>query len=377
MNTIAAIDEGTRQARLGVLYLFGNMRCSESNLKTLCNSLLDLADAGTAFYRGNIRGVDPRTSRVSIGNRSFDINRQGAADKIQDAFNWAIRKLVDWYDAAAGGHGANTQSIYLQVRSSLQDVLTGLVKGVARKALDSMFFDIPGWCESVVTAISSGVDAYRLNARGKTIAVLPGVPTTVVKGITQAMTRTALGNTYQAVRGAVSIAMKAATGLAQAVVDMVAQSIEILANAVWKVYEVLRLNQFCTEAKYHWETRGSALPWHMKINEFNAWYGDAVRHVPCIAAITLKSGLCGDSMHFLRMIDDSGSVLSEADYAAGMEYMDALKKAGEGYLSGIGYGFASQSLVVSSLVTLDGKPFRMSADMEKQAIRKLNTPRVP
>ncbi|UPG84775.1 hypothetical protein L2Y94_15825 [Luteibacter aegosomatis] len=370
------MEDAVAQSRLGVLYLFGHLRCDESRFRIVTNGVFNVADEVIGFTRENVRSADSGKFSLPVrGGHRLPLDVRKASDTLADALLDWTHDMIDYVDAVStGASNVEEPNFAESLKRKALPTLRGLCEKLARKLVGSAYdkvSDTVAFLGSVGGMVREAFDRYRLYQAGRVVPVLPGMPQTVVSGISAAMDRTIGGAAYRSLKLGVNLGMSFVAGIGQSLSSLVFSVVEAIVNTVWKLYEMSRLTQFCNEANYHWQKRHDGAAWHLDPVRFNPWYAKAVRRVPAIAAITLDSGLCADKMHFLRMIDEKGDVLPEAAYRRGFDHVEALRAKGRKYLGELDYAIGSDDPTIASL--LGGGPAAkgMSKAVQAEALRKL------
>ena len=110
------------------------------------------------------------------------------------------------------------------------------------------------------------------------------------------------------------------------------------------------MRTFFSEAAEHWRNKDGGGALHRQPFAFARWYRKHVLLAPALAVITLNSGICGDKMVYLSMFKDDQSVISTAEFQAGVEHLDGLKVWGAKYLGETGFSFGANDAMVGKFL---------------------------
>jgi hypothetical protein len=348
------MSEGMVNARLGILYLFANLACDEGKYRIITNGLLDLNGKGNG-------AVGKAVKRTTEAAQCVLPSPKGSAERM------ALRARVS--KALQGVAGSVTSAVFAQVAMDEADD--------ADKQLGNVWDTIPGGLELVcemiaekvmdelVPFLSNGLavttgllkavndcsDRFVVYARGRDVALVPGVPTTTIDAIKRAMDHAVVTDVYGVLKGSGSLALDGLTaGVAGEITGIACSAIETLVAFARKAHDFYRIRLFLNEAKTMWAQREKAASLHRQPYAFNRWYRKTAMRVPVIPVLTLNTGVCGDKMRMLCMFTQEGEVITQQNFDKGVAYIDRIKAWGSAYLAESPYAFTSQDKLVAELI---------------------------
>jgi hypothetical protein len=350
------MSEGMVNARLGILYLFGNLACDEGKFRVITNGVLDLKGKGA----GSIGKAVKRTTEAAECLAAFPVGtpeRKAWRDRVSKALQGVGGSVTGavFTQMAVDGDGdedavSKTEAIWNAIPGGLQLVCDH----IAERVMDQM---VPLGSNGVaigtglVHAIKAGGERFGVHCRKKGVALLPGVPTSTIDGIKHGMNVALAEDVYAVLRGGGSLALEGVTaGLAGTLVELAFSAIEALVAFARKLHDFYRMRVFMDEARAMWAKRDLPGSLHRQPYAFNRWYRRTAMRVPVIPVLTLHSGVCGDKMRMLCMFSNEGEVITQKSFDAGVAYIDKLKEWGASYLEGCGYAFSSKDPLVRALI---------------------------
>jgi hypothetical protein len=348
------MSEGMVNARLGILYLFGNVACDEGKYRIITNGLLDLNGKGA----GTIGKAVKRTTEAAQlltplpASNPERVTQRNRVSKALQGVAGAVTQAV-FTQLSAGeddGEGSKTEAIWNAIPGGLQTVCDH----IAEKVMDQMSpFLANGVAATtgLVSALSAGCDRFKVYARGKGVVLVPGVPTSTIDGIKRAMDISLAGEVYQVLKSGTSLALEGLTaGLAGAIAGIAFSAIEALVAFARKAHDFYRIRLFLADAKAMWAQKDKPNSLHRQPYAFNRWYRKTAMRVPVIPVLTLNSGVCGDKMRMLCLFSNEGEVITQKAFDAGVAYIDRIKAWGATYLADGGYTFTSKDKLVAELI---------------------------
>jgi|GEM_PF-1848120 hypothetical protein len=348
------MSEGMINARLGILYLFGNLVCDEGKYRIITNGLIDMAGKGA----GTVGKAVKRTTEAAkcftpypAGSAEQAATRQRVSSALKGvAASVTQAVFTQLANGDDDGEGSKTEAIWNAIPGGLQTVCDH----IAEKVMDEMSPFLANGVsatQGLVSAIKAGGDRFVVYARGKGVALVPGVPTTTIDGIKRGMDLSLGGEVYNVLKGGTALALEGLTaGLAGAIVGIAFSAIEVLVAFAKKVHDFYRIRLFLTDAKAMWLQRDKPTSLHRQPYAFNRWYRKTAMRVPVIPVLTLNSGLCGDKMRILCMFSNEGEVITQEAFNKGVAYIDKLKEWGASYLADGAYTFTSAEKLVAESI---------------------------
>ena len=348
------MSEGMVNARLGILYLFGNVACVEGKFRIVTNGLLDLNGKGG----GKIGQAVKRTTDAA---QCVLPAPKGSPERL------ALRARI--VKALQGAAGAVATAVFAQVATdepddveknpgSIWDAIPGglqkVCEMIAEKVLDEMVPYLSNGMaatEGLLKSVDECTRRFGVYAKGRKVALVPGVPTTTIDGIKRAMDEAVATNVYTTLKGAGNLALDGlSVGIAGEITGIACSAIEALVAFARKAHDHYRIRVFLTEARALWAKREAPNSLHRQPYAFNRWYRRTAMRVPVIPVLTLNSAVCGDKMRMLCMFTQEGEVLTQANFDKGVAYIDKIKAWGAAYLADSPYAFTSADKLVAELL---------------------------
>jgi hypothetical protein len=388
------MSEGMSNARLGILYLFANMRCDDGYFSIATNGILDLTGASLDFAGEQVENAAIGYAKTGL-EQSKDTIMDGAkrVDEWSRARKEARRKVTSSQllgtAPPSAGNGA-TRAAQQQVSDSLQQAATQVARSIALqtgenestapeesrlsanlweqspgalrmlcdylggKYLENAMPFISGGLATVnglINAVRAGTTRYMEYSHGKSVNILPGHPSTIVREIRHAMDINVCAGMYQTLKGGAQLAVEGVTaGAASPISSLVFSLVEAIVSTTWKVHDLHRMRRFFDEAERQYTMRQQARALHTRPIAFNAWYRKYAVGTPAISVLALNSGICGDKMRFLQMYTN-GDQINQSAFDAGVRYVDELKAWGGRYLDEVGYAFSSNDPLTKGVLT--------------------------
>jgi hypothetical protein len=389
-------------ARLGLLYLFGNLRCDDRNFKIVTSGVLDLTIASLNFPASSTNneklygsgaalslakpelaaGAEFIDKRLKLREQQRTVSytqlfespttpslREGTREynrKISElllAMGMEVEQtLQDASIKEAASNAPNKQS----TASKVADKAWAIAPGKLRPACDllantfyahstALGYGI-GVLSSVVASIEAGTARFKEWRHGQGIEVMQGHPSTIIQAIRGAMNQRVAGSLYQLLKNSALLSLQIATTGVALLAALIASLLETLIDMVWRLFDIKRMQSFFIQAHEHWLSRDQAWALHMQPIMFNNWFKRYAVTTPTISALALNSGICGSKMNFLKMFSDSGMVINQSTFDAGVHYVDELKGWGSQCLESSGYTFSSDDALVSALIKPGYRP---------------------
>jgi hypothetical protein len=202
---------------------------------------------------------------------------------------------------------------------------------------------------------------------GRNVVVAPGHPTTVLGSINCAMARSGFEGLWQFSKGAANAGVSTVTMGAGALLNLFAALFEAIVRIVLRLIESGKISSFLTEARTHWTARANGDALVRRPAAFARWFADNALMVPALGILTLNSGICGDKMVYLSMYTQGttlrGVGLSDDEkeaaiaagkdlefeaaiqhFRAGTRMLDDMKGWGADYLMNSGFQFRSTAM---------------------------------
>lgn len=362
------MEAGMENARLGVLYLFGNTEVKSDVFSVALQGGLSIAGdgfklAGELAPGGTMEGMQAAKvtgeQLLNMGQRGgLSVNVQDHAT-LTNALQTLVKKMLTGMGEVMQGIDVNS------LATSVIGMVKGLIKTLADFFLKSAAPFISGGMDivkGVAKAVVAAADLLKTWWIGRGVNLMPGHPTFIVDALKGAMRRSLFEGLYDTLKGATSTVLDvvgAATGgvaeVAFKIAGIVWSVVEALAKVVIRVVETLGIKRFCAKAREQWQARGDAHALHKNPTAFHRWYRAYSIHLPAIAALTLNSRLCGDKLRFLKLYEDDQSfteqVVLQKRFNQGVRFIDShLKPFAAGLLQECGFSFSSGDPIVTNAI---------------------------
>ncbi len=358
-------------ARLGVLYLFGNMQV-DSNLFNVvlegglaaAGSVLGYAGAskasgGMGSAAASAAGTNLKTAMIP---GSVILNAaEGAAyeARVTPQTRTLAQRVKEWFTQFARKVWSTLKEKFADPALSFAAVknLVNVCMSVFLEAAAPFVSGGLDIAKGLINTIDAAFVRFRTWLQGRKVELAKGHPTIVVDSIKRAMTMSLFEGLYQMLKGAGDIALSTATAGASIIVNVIVALGEMIIKVIWVIWrmvEISHMDKVFTQAAAHWRNRGAVDALHRTPFAFNAWFRGAALRNPALSILTLNSGICGDKMVYLSMFTDSGRQISTGEFKQGVRFIDNLKPWGAEYLGNCGYSFRSTSEMVGKLITFAG-----------------------
>ena len=219
--------------------------------------------------------------------------------------------------------------------------------------------------KGVANTVDAGITKFKEWMAGRNVEVLFGHPGTIVEAIRKAMWFSVGSGLYDVLKGGLKLGLEFATYGASALGSLIVSIVEALVKTIWKIVEIYRMNGFFGEAKEFWQARNEPSSIHNRPIAFNNWFKSYAVDLPAVSVLALNSGICGDKMRFLKMYKGDDTIVTQAEFDAGCQYVDSLKIWGSKYLDDAGFSFGSDDNVVKGLLKLAQSHTRELSAVEK------------
>jgi hypothetical protein len=369
-------------ARLGVVYLFSHAAIDNSIFKIVLDGAFDLtkdtlgsledvtgADTASKVLTGAKApaGMAAAKAEAAIGARKVVASDKLLSDskpptegRLRRAWEWMRNKLEE----VARKIWATVQEKYAAMKAdpggTALDVLPGMLRklfdflaGQFIKAVAPVLGGALDLAKGIGNTIDAGVTKFREWLAGRNVELLVGHPGTIVEAIRRAMWLSVGEGLYDTLKGGAKLGVEIASmGSAGMILGVVTSVLEALVKTIWRLVEVIVMRSFFTQSKMHWESRMERSSLHTQPIAFNNWFKKYAIAIPALSVLALNSGICGDKMHFLAMYKADTSIVTQAEFDAGVRYVDSLKSWGSEYLGDAGFAFSSTDPVVTGLLKL-------------------------
>jgi len=359
------MHENLINARLGVIYLFSHLTVSPRIFNVLLEGGLSIA-GGALSYAGASDGLNNATANA-VSNFQGLVMVPGS--EIIDAGWGAAKPLILKPDAQT-----KLMTVMQRVKRWFEDVAKGLLESLKEKwkcelpaslvkaavsaavnvtqstlaaGLLSGALDLG---KGIVVSADAAITRFKAWKSSRDVEFSSGHPKMVVDTIHRAMTVSIGEGMWTLLKGAANMGLAAASAGAGLIAGVLIAGAEMLAKLFWRLYETSQMRTFFSEAAEHWRNKDSGGALHRQPFAFARWYRKHVLLAPALAVITLNSGICGDKMVYLSMFEDDQSVISTAEFQAGVAHLDALKVWGAKYLGETGFSFGANDAMVGKFL---------------------------
>lgn len=345
-------EGGLENARLGVLYLFAKSN-RDSYVLTAMDSALAMAVPTYAFYGEQVKlAADPGAGALfahqpptmaNVAGR--EVNVQTIEKTIVKLFLEGVRSCIavlEFWRKTPPHDESLADRIMAYAKTGLLGDLAHLAEKVAKtvaKSIIPLFKSTYELHEALAASVARARDRYRIYVAGKGVAIREGFPRLTVDGVKSGLNGAlwtsllkSLSHAGLFILDVASLVGSATLGVAQSIFGMATSMVEEIARTALKLYEIHVTDRFMKEAKAYYGKAASNDSIHRRPEAFDAWYGAAVERVPAIAAYTLASGICGDKMRLLRMVDSKGSAMTQAQYDKAFAYLELVGKEAAGVM---------------------------------------------
>lgn len=368
-------------ARLGMLYLFSNLKI-ESNIFTIVlESGFDVA--GEALSLGSGSGVEKAGDVLGKIAKPV-VKASGMAEsyanrKLEPEGKKAVASSLLLGQAPAPPQDPQTRAWYVKIVEVLKNWARQLWESICKKfdditsdpllfaaeTLNTLVMKLAAkFLAEAIPFIKAGVDIARglVNTTtaalakfnewiaGRNVELLSGSPATIVEAIKRAMWFSVGEGLYGTLKGGANLGLQFATAGASAIASVIVAITETVVKTIWKIIEITRMNNFFRQAREHWQMKDERTGLHTQPIAFNQWFRNYALSIPALSVLALNSGICGDKMHFLAMFKGDNSIVSQSAFDAGCSYVDGLKVWGASYLGGCGFKFSSADPMTSGLL---------------------------
>ena len=204
---------------------------------------------------------------------------------------------------------------------------------------------IPGWgYVQAANDLYSGVKQAVLKAKEyldnvwnqRGVRLMDGMPQDIADALARHSAVGVAGGLKDAGIASVSIGLEAAgdaAGGAGTIVSVVTGILQRIANLIDWLIQRFRMKSVLGQAAEEWQTRED--PGSLVNNQepFNQWFRKNILCTPIVAALTLKSGFVGHPYRFLSLINNGDEIVSQAEFDAGVHYIEKLKSIAGNYVT--------------------------------------------
>ncbi len=361
------MHENLINARLGVIYLFSHLTVSPRIFNVLLEGGLSIAGAAVS-YAGASTGLNNATANqvsnfqglvMVPGNELLDAG-WGATKAVvlkpdqQTTLTTVMQRVKRWFEEVAKGLLESLKEKWkCELPASLVKAAVSAAVNVTQSTLASgLLSGALDLTKGIVVSVDAAITRFKAWKSSHDVEFSSGHPKVVVDTIHRGMTASLFEGLWTAIKGAVNMGVAGASAGAGLIAGVLMAGAEMLAKLFWRLYETLQMRTFFSEAAEHWRNRDGGTALHRQPFAFARWYRKHVLLAPALAVITLNSGICGDKMVYLSMFKEDQSVISTAEFQAGVEHLDSLKVWGVKYLADTGFSFGANDAMVGKFLQL-------------------------
>lgn len=340
------VNEDLDNAREGVLYLFSKANCDNSAIIAL-SSVLGLGAPSHTFHGEQVAlaanpssgALFPHTApgTMTVGGTTVSMSKieKQVVKLLLEGLRFGLAFIEKWRKTPSNDVSF-LDRIVEYARSGLRgDVMSFLlnIAKVVAKSMIPLFKSTYEFYEALTKSLSAMRSRYQVYLAGKGVPVRSGLPQLAVGGVIAGLDTGACMAMFKALVTGVlwimdiaSLTAGAVVSVAQSIVNIVSSAAHDIARLAITLYEVHFARIFIEDAKANFENVASPWSMHRRPDTFDPWYRNAVSRVPAIAAATIRSGICGDKMRWLHMIDSKDSPMTQSQYDRAFKYLEAISR---------------------------------------------------
>jgi hypothetical protein len=382
------MTEDMIHARLGALFLFSRLECDDSIFSVAVEGAVDLTTssldyAGVNYNQTVVAGAKSAASEAAkqAENRIRSLEGKPRLVKSTQLLQsappptnerllkiWtAIRdKVLEYAHKIIEAIRAKLNSIRDSVMTAVEhpgEAAIANLPGILRKLVDvltSRFLAAAApfigagldVAKGIVNTLDAGVTKFQDWLSSQDVVLASGHITVIVESIKRAMWMSLGSGLYDLLKGGLNLGMQFASSGAASIVSLVSSIIETVVKAVWKIIEISRLRKFFDEARELWDKHKEPNSLHRRPIAFNQWFKGYSLSLPVLPVLALNTGVTGNKMLFLQMLQSDNRVVSQAQFDKGVTYLDGLKDWGSSYLKECGFSIKSEDKMVSGLLSM-------------------------
>jgi len=288
-----------------------------------------------------------------------------------EVYDWVRRKIEEiWTDLQLKWHSNHMAAPAGAAITGLVNFIVGKVAVHAAPFVGSGISLAQGFAK----AFSAAKDRVSAAWQKRKFIIPPGHPQLIGSAIETQMNWEIGKGLYELAKGGVLLACDLLSLGASALVDVIAACVELAYKVITRYSQASKMNawvkqvQAATGDRNTWKADSLDGQWRPRIvyndRDFLHLFEDGCNASVCVPMMTLNSGIAGDLMMFVKMFDDTGSILgqstgaslrgptaeAQAKFDAGQEYWSLLKERGRDYLESTGFQFTSSDKVVQGLM---------------------------
>jgi hypothetical protein len=349
-NTAVGVQQTEMaDARMGILYFLGN---TDAKRKIAFDfGVVSSFVGGTSGFQmlakqslwiaKKVPGVEDNMQAVKddvkdFGTRLKEPFKPLAAwllpivEKIKDFF----RKFKEWLQKIYGS--------ILDVVEGIGEFFVWASATFSRTLADA----IPGWgivtaASDVYAGVCKAVDGairwYQQVTSGRGVELLGGHPALIANALLRHSQAMILGGAKDTAIGGTKMGLEIATvasagtgvgagiSVATKIISIVFDILTRIAKLIDQTIQRVLVKRFLARAKSEWTIKGSNKCIVNNHDEFTTWFSNAIVVTPIIAALVLGSGFAGHPMRFLQLLDNSGNIVTQAQFDQGVKHIDMLK----------------------------------------------------
>ena len=289
--------------------------------------------------------------------------------KFSELCDFLGRKIAEiWDDLQRKWQGGRIAAPAGAAITGLVNFIVGEVASHAAPFVASGTSIVQGFAK----AFSAAKDRISAAWQKRLFIIPPGHPQLIGNAIETQMNWEIGKGLYSLAKGAVLLTTDVLTLGASALVNVIAACVELAYKVITRYSQASKMNDWVQRVKAATRDRRDWKkdPLDAKLRpaivfddrKFNDLFEDGCNASVCIPMMTLNSGIAGDLMMFVKIFDDTGTILGQraADsgpsaeaqkkFDAGHAYWSLLKERGRDYLASTGFQFKSADNLVQSLM---------------------------
>lgn len=282
--------------------------------------------------------------------------------KFDEFCDWVRRHVLDiWHDLQLKWHSGQFVAPAGAAITALVNFIVGKVAAHAAPIVGSSIAVVQGFAQAFKAAKERVSAAWQK----RMFFITPGHPQQIADAIETQMDWEIGKGIYAMAKGGVLLVADLHSFGATAIIDVLAACVEFAYKVCTRYFQAGSMNawvkevQAVTRDRNAWKADPLDGKWRPSTvyndREFNHLFENGCNSSVCVPMMTLNSGITGDLMMFMKMFDDTGSILGQSTDAslhgpsaeaqtkfnAAQEYWSHLKARGRDYLESTGFEFTS------------------------------------
>lgn len=417
------LEKRVPESRHGVLYLWQHTRVESQLAKIALEGALGIGGSAFSVFQGTNYQADDKWRNLGVINKDSNLNKIGTGltagklvgkavapkgkaeanasffvephpafiklselrddpsilqyakhwlgdkfNNIYDLIKTKINKIwedfqLKWYSGQMWG------TIGVGVTTLVNFVLGKIVAHAAPFAASGISI-----AQGLAKAFAASIDRVSAAFKRSKFIVSPGHPELIANSIERQLTWEIGKGVYNMAKGGIQLTGDIFSLGATALINLIAACVEFVYNICTRIYQSYKMNAWlqkvnaATGNRNSWKADPADGKWRppivFKDQEFRSLFQEGCDASVCIPMMTLNSGIAGDLMMFMKMFDDTGSILGQSTggslqgptasaqkkFDAGNAYWSVLKQKSRDYLESTGFTFRSSDKVAQGLM---------------------------